>query len=105
VSSAAVQSASTATTDSVSPGDLLRAAASSFAGRAITRRCIYCVGNRFAALREPVTAPAQPGALDRRIAAALAEERQVSGRLGAHAPVPVCGRVEPVAVWVLQGSV
>ena len=51
---------------------------------------------RLPALRPLAVPPVLPSALDRRIAAALAEERQVSGRLGAHA---LTVAFVAVAVW------
>ncbi|MFZ1429936.1 MAG: adenylate/guanylate cyclase domain-containing protein, partial [Geminicoccaceae bacterium] len=55
------------------------------------------IGRSMAAPHVPaIRRQTQPSALDRRIAAALAEERQVSGRLGAHA---LTVAFVAVAVW------
>jgi redox-sensitive bicupin YhaK (pirin superfamily) len=82
---AAMPTASRATGDALPCGGPLRAAIASLGGLAITRLGTDLVESRVAALRRLVMAPAPHSALDRRIAIALAEERQGTLRLvGSH---------------------
>ncbi len=70
-------------------GDVLAAAQNA-------RRAPARLANQLAALAKPALWTVEGSALDRWVAAALAEERQVSGRLGAHA---LTLAFSAVAVW------